>query len=1404
MVLVIRTCGCVRHYAIHGREMEEFHSTPQLLHCNGIGHLIALGDSGNNDQARAIQRVSQLYAALSRINRAIVRVTTRDELFAGICEILVESGKFKLAWIGWSDPGDSSVRVLRQCGDAEGYLTGISIRSDDSPEGRGPVGTAIREGRPCVVTDLQQSPSTQPWHATATRCGLNVCGAFPIRMGNRVCGALAVYAEDDDFFGPQETELLVDTAADISFALDHLQGEQRRLHAEQSVRESEVRLRTIIDTEPECVKLLAPDGSLLEMNPAGLRMIEADSITQVQNRCIYPVVVEEHRAAFRDLNERVMRGGSGTLEYRIIGLKGTQRWMETHVSPLRDDSGQVTSALGVTRDISDRKRAEKRQTALLQISEAAHSTSTLLDMFGRIHQIIGELLPARNFFVALYDRTRDELSFPYYVDEHDDAPEPRKLDDGTLSGRVIMTGEPLLFTPATLREGSHDQFKLVGTDSMDWLGVPLKSQSHTIGALVVQSYGGDVRYVEKDKALLEFVSSQVAAAIERKQAADALHNSENRFRLLFEQNLAGVFRSLPNGQLLECNDAFARMLGYESRDEIIGVNSKSFYFEDEDRDRYLAYLREHGSVNNSVIRLRRRDAAEFWGMQTVNLILDDPDHPEVLQGTLLDFSERKQAEQALQISESRLEEAQRLGHLGSWSWDLATQSLNWSDELCRIYGVSPGSHRPTYEDFLSRIHPEDRGVVEALVAQAMLDRKPFNHETRIVRPDGEIRTIYDQSEVLVDDHGQMTGLAGACLDITDRKLEDMLEQDRSLILEQVAQNHPLPEILSRISIMLEKQIPGSRSSVLLLKDRRLSTGAAPHLPPAYCKLLEGLSIGPAAGACGTACFTNHTVITDDIATDPLWDAYRELALPHGLRACWSMHIPSNRGDVLGSFAVYRDHPSRPSARELEFMGMATRLAAVAIEHRLLTDQLEHQAHHDALTGLPNRLLFQDRLDQILAQAGRKKQQVAVLYMDLDRFKSINDMLGHSSGDALLCQAASRLQACIRSTDTLARLGGDEFTVVLTELGNPQDAMHVAAKLIEAMRAPFHVDQHELFVTLSLGISVYPDDGLDSTTLMANADAAMYRAKETGRDNFQWFAAEMNTVAKERMSMDGQLRHALRLGQLCLHYQPQCSADGQIQGFEALMRWQHPTLGMVSPARFIPLAEASGMIVALGEWALRTACAQTVAWHKAGHKNLRIAVNVSAVQFKRADWVDTVRVALHDTQLAPEALELEITESLLLHSLSEASANLFELRDLGVGIAIDDFGTGYSSLSYLHKLPVTTLKIDQAFVHEIGHQSLPGQEEAPIIRTIIALARNLGMGVVAEGVETDAQRDLLLTLGCESLQGYLLHRPMPVDQIDLLLLNEAHGKGPTASLHLASHDTGPGIPAAARRGMIDAS
>jgi diguanylate cyclase (GGDEF)-like protein/PAS domain S-box-containing protein len=1025
----------------------------------------------------------------------------------------------------------------------------------------------------------------------------------------------------------------------------------------------------------------------------------------------------------------------------------------------------------VLQDITERKRDERTQAALLQISEAAQSVSALPELFGRIHEIIDGLLPARNFFVALYDEARDELSFPYFVDEHDPAPPTQGLEDGTLAGRVIKLGQALLFTPETPREGKHEEATIVGTESLDWLGVPLKSASRTIGALVVQSYAGGVRYTEKDKRLLEFVSSQVATAIMRKQVEEAILASEARFRLLFEQNLAGVFRSRADGCILECNDAFARMLGFDSREEALAVNASTLYFSPADRQAYLDELHDKGSVNNFVARFRRKDGRELWGLETVNVLLEGADKSEIFQGTLVDFTDRRRSEEALKLSESRLEEAQRVAHLGSWNWDLANQALNWSDELCRIYGVEPGLHSPSYEDFLDRIHPEDRAGVQALVTQALADRKPFSHETRILRPDGEVRIILDQAEVLLDEHGDVAGMAGACLDITIRKRAELLERDRSHVLELVAQNEPLPVILEFIGKLLEHQRPELMACVHLVREGRLFLGSRGAASGPDMDKIQGLLAGPGNGSFAEAAATAQPVVASDTRVHPSWSNLRDSVQHEGIRSWWSYPIRSADGNVLGTISLFGAEPRQASAADLQLLESTARLSAVAIEHRQLTDQLSHQAQHDALTGLPNRLLFRDRLGQALALAKRHRQQVAVLYMDMDRFKQINDTLGHSSGDALLRQAAIRLGNCLRKSDTLARLGGDEFTVVLTELGDARHATQVASKLVEAMRIPFEVDGRELFVSVSLGISIYPQDGLDGETLMANADVAMYRAKDGGRDNFQWFAAEMNTLARERMALDGHLRRAMELGQLSLHYQPQCAASGEIQALEALMRWHHPTLGMVPPARFIPLAEDSGLIVPMGEWALRHACAQAAAWRRSGFPSLRISVNVSPVQFRRSDWVDTVRRALKDSQLDPEALELEITESLLLQNVKETSSNLFDLRALGVGVAIDDFGTGYSSLSYLHKLPVTTLKIDQSFVREIGLQAAEGHEEAPIIRTIIALAHNLGMAVVAEGVETESQRSLLIELGCESLQGYLLHAPLDVVGIEALLLSK---------------------------------
>lgn len=1025
---------------------------------------------------------------------------------------------------------------------------------------------------------------------------------------------------------------------------------------EEALRGSERRFRLMFEQTADALMILdGVSGRFIDCNQATVEMLrcaDKQEILTLHPAQISPLRQPDGQLSADKANEMIgiaMREGSHRFEWTHCSAQREDFPAEVLLTPIVLEQQQLIIA--TVRDITERKRDEQMQHALHDISEAAQSTVTLTDLFHRIHQIIDGLLPARNFFVALYDENRDQISFPYYVDEFDADPEPMRLSDGTVTGRVIQRGEALLFTSDSLNDGSLQDMPYIGAGALDWLGVPLKSKERTIGALVVQSYDGSVRYTARDKTLLGFVCGQIATTIERKQA-----------------------------------------------------------------------------------------------------------------------------EAALRESEAQLEEAQRLAHLGSWIWNIDSHTIICSDELCRIFGVEPGHYVPRIRDFLGRVHPDDRGAIELLLSQAQTERKPLGMELRIFREDGEMRTLQSQTEVRLDEQGRVTGMVGTCLDISGRKRDELLERDRRLILEQVAKNEPLSGILARVVNMLETQIPGARCAILLLENGRLWLGSAPHLPETHVSALEGLAIGPAAGSAGTACYREQAVIVQDIASDPLWDGYREWAMPHGLRASWAMPIPASEGGVLGSFAVYHDKPCSPTLQELDFLTAASRLAALAIEHRRLTDRLSHQGQHDALTGLPNRLLLQDRLNQALALAMRKSHQVAVLFMDLDRFKQINDTLGHSHGDTLLRAVARRLEGCIRKSDTLARLGGDEFMVVVPELVDPQEAMRVAGKLMQTLRAPFQVDGHEFFVSVSLGISIYPADGEDGETLMANADAAMYRAKETGRDNCMWFTPQMNARMMERIELESQFRHAWALGQLSLHYQPQCGAVGEIQGFEALLRWQHPTLGMVPPARFIPLAEESGLIVPIGEWVLREACMQAASWRKAGHADLRISVNVSAIQFKRGNLLDTVRRVLADTRLEPAALVLEITESLLLQNAAEASTHLIELRRLGVGIAIDDFGTGYSSLSYLHKLPVTTLKIDRSFVCEIGVKPMDGRDEAPIIRTIIALARNLGLSVVAEGVETLAQWDLLLALGCDGFQGFLLHPPLTVEDAGLLLDRVAEPRG----------------------------
>ena len=454
-------------------------------------------------------------------------------------------------------------------------------------------------------------------------------------------------------------------------------------------------------------------------------------------------------------------------------------------------------------------------------------------------------------------------------------------------------------------------------------------------------------------------------------------------------------------------------------------------------------------------------------------------------------------------------------------------------------------------------------------------------------------------------------------------------------------------------------------------------------------------------------------------------------------------VRSAEGEALNYIGIFSDITERKEA-----------------EARIL-----HLAHHDPLTNLPNRALLQDRLHQVLLQARRDKCGLAVLLLDLDRFKTINDTLGHESGDGLLLQITERCRAAISETDTLARLSGDEFVFVLPDAGNAEDAATVARRILDAVALPCQLGEHRITVTASIGIALYDQDGGTESILLRNADAAMHRAKQAGRNGFEFYSAEMSTASLGQLLLENQLRGATDRGELLLHYQPKvCARSGRLLGLEALLRWQHPELGMVAPGRFIPLAEETGLINVIGDWVLDEACRQQRAWLDAGLEVVPIAVNLSAQQLAQLNFVSRVARAIDSAGLARSLIELELTETMLMRDIDRTIHTLIRLRDMGVRLSIDDFGTGYSSLNYLRQFPVNALKIDRSFVSDISTAGTEGK----IAAAIIGMAHSLGLEAIAEGVETKAQRNFLTAQGCHQLQGYLISRPVPAAEIETRL------------------------------------
>jgi diguanylate cyclase (GGDEF)-like protein/PAS domain S-box-containing protein len=722
----------------------------------------------------------------------------------------------------------------------------------------------------------------------------------------------------------------------------------------------------------------------------------------------------------------------------------------------------------------------------------------------------------------------------------------------------------------------------------------------------------------------------------------------------------------------------------------------------------------------------------------------------------------------LRESEESLAEAQRMAHLGNWSCDPITGTMAWSDEMRRIFGIGTAAPTPLFDDFLRWVHKKDQAAFAESLKRVTNHDEDRELEHRIRARDGTTRWVHT---IMRPAHRELSNarIQGTIRDITETKLASLRLQVDHGVTQLAALAKDSEEIIPK-AIETVCTAFGWECGAWWSLDKdgsllRCATTWRDEVPRVaeFLNLMSQMSVPSGIELPGRAWAQHEPLFVADVGKDQGFSR-SDVALRAGLRG--AVAIPVKVGDRFGG--VMELFSSEAIAGDEMLMNLLKGVSA-QIGHfftrKHAEDALRFVATHDSLTDLGNRAIFTEQLGHALARADRYKKGLAVLFVDIDRFKIVNDTLGHTAGDRMLQECARRLKDCLRGSDTVARLGGDEFVVMVEDFSGPRDAIAVAQKILTSLSRPLVLEAQELNPSASIGIAIAPDDGADVEMLLKNADIAMYRAKEQGRNNYQFYSAQMNKHTFERLAMESSLRKATERGEFLLHYQPKLHLEtGAISGVEALVRWRHPDMGMVPPVQFIPIAEETGLIGQIGEWVLRTACEQGRKWREAGLPAFRIAVNLSARQFAQKNLLADVARIMAETSIPADGLEFEITESLMMQNPEHATQTLHKLRGMGIHLSIDDFGTGYSSLGYLKRFPINCVKVDRSFIKDIPND----KDDMAITRGVIALGHSLRLKVVAEGVETKEQQDFLHENGCDEMQGYLFSKPLAADEITKLL------------------------------------
>ena len=1016
----------------------------------------------------------------------------------------------------------------------------------------------------------------------------------------------------------------------------------------------EVAAGQILETMKSAVLVVDMEGKIRVVNNAAGAMLGYDAATMIGLH-IRDVVQRNDNT-----NTAQILASSGVLEQTMLWrtARGSSIDVLAQSSFIRDADGTPLAAIYVANDFTERKRAEEA----LRDSETRYRTlfdANPLPMW--VYNLDTRRFAAVNdAAIRHYGYTRDEFFAMSVADIEVEQRHRRK--DGSLID-VEITSFELMF--------SERRSRLV-------------------------------------------IAQDIT---ERHRAQELLRESEERYRNVVELSPDAIFVH-QDGKLHFVNTAAVKLVGAANAEQLVGTDIMQLVHPDfrttvRSRLKVLSRGREVPLIEEKFLKLDGTPVDVE--VAAISFLVDGR---PAIQVVARDISERKAFEESLRQSEMRYRDLFENANDIVYTHDLEGRITSMNLSGLRATGYS-------LDEVLSMnirelISPEDLDRANMQFRRKLEDEtKATSYEIDVLAKDGR-RIPVEVNTRLVFRDGKRVGVQGIARDVTERKSNE-----------------------ARFRLLFERNLAGVFRSTV---DGRILE----------CNDAMARIFG----------FERREELIDATALDLYFDAedrnrYLQKLLKQ--RSLTNIELRMKRRDgrpvwVLENVSVLAS-PSRGDSEVIE----GTIIDVT--DRKTAQEQIEWQAYHDALTRLPNRLLFRDRITIALAHARRSERLSAVMFLDLDQFKLVNDTLGHTVGDGLLQAVADRLVNCVRAEDTVARMGGDEFTILLSDIGDRRAASTVAQKVLDSIGQPLEVDRHELFVTTSIGISMFPADGDDAETLLKNADRAMYRAKEAGRNNFQFVNAAAIDSAAERLTLERSLHHAFEREEFVVHYQPMIElASGRVVGAEALIRWNHPDFGIMPPDDFIPIAEETRLIIPIGEWVLRTACRQMKAWHDSGHPGLRIAVNLSPRQFQQRDLTTMIERVLGETGFPPDHLDLEITESTAMQNAELSLSIMKRLKEMGIRISIDDFGTGYSSLNYLKRFPIDTVKIDQDFVRDLGAESSDGA----IISAVISMARALRLRVVAEGVETEEQLAFLQKEQCAEIQGFLYSRPVPAAEFERTL------------------------------------